>query len=162
MKLALEEAKIALDNGDYPVGAVLVIDGEVVGKKRNHSRSIGNRAMHAELSLIKENSDKIVEKTRNGSKAELYVTLEPCLMCLGAAALHNISRIVFACPDPHGGATKLNSNTLSDWYVRHWPKIKGGLLKEESHELLIKFMKSKNTETWNRILSLFEQMRKNW
>jgi tRNA(adenine34) deaminase len=160
MRLALEEAKIALNKGDYPVGAVLVIDREVVAKKRNRLHNDKDWVSHAELLLITENSKLIREKIKSGSKVELFTTLEPCLMCLGASVSNRISRIVFSCPDPHGGSTHLNPKQLTDWYARKWPKIEGGLLHKESYGLMIQFMKSKNTETWNRILKLFEAMYK--
>lgn len=159
MNLALNEAEIALNNGDFPVGAVLVIDGRLISKRRNTLYCDTNWASHAELSIINENSKIIKQSVKNNnSKVVLYTTLEPCLMCLGAAVLHRVARIVFACPDPHGGATLLNPNNLTEWYIRKWPKIQGGLCREQAYILFIQFMKQKNTPSWNKILKLFEDM----
>jgi tRNA(adenine34) deaminase len=163
MNLALSEAKKALDNNDYPVGAVLVIGGVLIEKARNSLYSGKDWVSHAESNLIRKCSPLIKDKVKsNNSKVELFTTLEPCLMCLGSSILHRISRIVFACPDLHGGATGLDKKSLSDWYNRKWPEIEGGLLKEESYELMVKFMRKQNTESWNKILKTYKQMREDW
>lgn len=160
MKIALEEAKAALENGDYPIGAVLVIDGEIVGKKRNKAYSNGDWASHAELSLIKENSNIIKEKVKkNNSKVELFTTLEPCLMCLGASVFHRVSRIVFACHDPNAGASNIDPKNLTRFVAGIWPKIESGLYKEESYDMMVQFVKSKN---WQDDFELLEEMRKKW
>lgn len=160
MRLAIEEAKIALESGNYPVGAVLVIGGEVIAKKRNNLNSNEDWASHAEAVLIRENSKLIKSKIKNDkSEVVIYTTLEPCLMCLGTSVLHRLSKIVYACPDPHGGATNINPNNLTEWYVRKWPIIKGGVCQEEAYGLLMNFMKKQNTETWDKIITLFEGMK---
>ena len=160
---ALEEAKNALNNGNYPIGALLVIDNKIAAKKINSLHSDSNWASHAELSIIKENSNLIRKKIKkNNSKVELYTTLEPCLMCLGASVLHRISRIIFSCPDPQGGATHINPKNLTAWYVRKWPIIEGGLLREKSYNLITKFMKMQNTDGWKNHLKLFEDMKRKW
>ncbi|MBT3297368.1 nucleoside deaminase [archaeon] len=163
MRLAIEEAKISLQNGDYPVGAVLVINDKITGKKRNCLHSKEDWASHAESMLIRENSKLIKSYIKNDlSDVILYTTLEPCLMCLGTSVLHRISKIVYACPDPHGGATKINPKELTDWYVRKWPEIKGGLYKEEVYDLMIDFMKKQNTKVWDKIRVLYEDMNSKW
>lgn len=163
MQIALKEAKKSFERGDYPVGAVLVIDGVVVGKEGNSMGSKGDWVSHAENNLIKKCSPIIKEKylpwIGKNKKAhvqiELFTTLEPCLMCLGSSILHRISRIVFASPDPHGGATKINPIILPEWYNQKWPKIQGGLLKDEALDLLIKFMKNQKEDYWKDTLKLF-------
>ena len=163
MELALNEAKVALKNKDYPVGAVLVIDGKVIATKRNSLYSEENWASHAELSILKETSAEIKKAVKqNNSCVELFTTLEPCLMCLGSCVLHRVSRIVFACPDPHGGATHLNPKNLTDWYIRKWPKIEGGLFKEKVYKIMVEFMKNKDTDTWREILKMYEKMHESW
>lgn len=163
MKLALEEAKIALKNGDVPVGAVLVIDGKQVGVHKNSTYSNETYGCHAEANVIKENSKRIKEAVQDkGLKVELYTTLEPCLMCLGTALIHRIERIIFACPDPHGGATSLKCNELPHWYEEVWPIIIGGLFKEEAFDLMIEYMKSKNTPKLLEMLKHYEQMKSRW
>jgi len=163
MNIALSEAKKALESGDYPVGAVLVINGKLIDKTRNSLYTGKDWVSHAESNLIRKCSPIIKEEIKsNNSKVELFTTLEPCLMCLGSSILHRISRIIFSCPDPHGGATKLDKQSLSDWYNRKWPIIEGGLLKDESYDLMIEFMKKQNTDSWNRILDLYKNMHKDW
>jgi tRNA(adenine34) deaminase len=163
MKVALKEAERALKIGDYPVGAVLVINDKIVAKKRNALFTETDWASHAELSIIKENS-KLIKKhvKEKNSKVELFTTLEPCLMCLGASVLHRIDRIVYACPDPHGGATHIDPKNLTQWYEKKWPKIQGGLFKEEVYHIMIEFMNRKNDNTWKNIMKLYENMYKSW
>ena len=120
-------------------------------------------ASHAEAVLIRENSKEIKLKVKNNnSHVALYTTLEPCLMCLGTAVVHRFSKIVYACPDPHGGTTHIDPTNLQEWYIRRWPEIKKGLFKEEAYDLMEQFMKKQNNEVWNRILKLFEDMKKTW
>ncbi|MCK4670257.1 MAG: nucleoside deaminase [Nanoarchaeota archaeon] len=158
MKLALEEARKAYSNGDYPVGAVLVIDGKFVDSGRNALYSNKNWVSHAELRLLNANANIIREKRKNNSKVELYTTLEPCLMCMGTAVLNRISRIVVACPDPHGGAAHLDPKHLTSFYVRKWPKIDSGLFKEESYQMLVDFMRQ--NPAWVKVLKTFEKAEK--
>jgi len=160
MNIALKEAKIALRRGDFPVGAVLVINGKIAGKSRNSMHTGNNWASHAEAKLLQKESRNIRIKTAKGNKRNivLYTTLEPCLMCLGTSLLHNVSKIVFACPDPHGGSTNINFKGLPDFYIRRWPKIIGGLLQEESCKLLIDFLKTQNDKTSKKILALYKKM----
>lgn len=161
MNIALNEAKKALNNGDYPVGAVLVINGKLIDKTRNSLHSGNDWASHAESNLIRKHSKLIKQEIKyNNSKVELFTTLEPCLMCLGSSVLHRISRIVFSCPDPHGGATNLDKKSLTEWYNRKWPVIEEELFKKDAYNLMIEFMKKQNTNSWNRILKLYENMNK--
>ena len=83
-------------------------------------------------------------------------------MCLGSSIPHRISRIVFACQDHHGGATSLEVKSLPLWYSKKWPVIESGLMKEESYNLLIEFMKRQNNESWNKIMKLFKEMHEKW
>jgi tRNA(adenine34) deaminase len=83
-------------------------------------------------------------------------------MCLGSAVMYRVSRIVFGCPDPHGGAAGVDRNSISEWYAANWPVIEGGLMKEESYNLLLGFLQKQNTASWKEVLSLFRQMRRKW
>jgi len=163
MKMALKEARKALSRGDYPIGAVLLIDGKYVGIMGNSLHTGKDWISHAEADLLRKYS-KIIKKNvkKNKSEIVLYTTLEPCLMCLGTCILNRISRIVYSCPDPHGGATRINPKELTEWYVRKWPQIEGGLYKEESYELMIEFMDMKNDDVWNKIKILFVKMHEKW
>lgn len=157
--MALIEGKKALKRGDFPVGAVLVINGELAGKINNALLSKKTWGDHAETQLLLKHSQTIRELQ---TKVELYSTLEPCLMCLGCAMLHRVNRIVFSCPDPRGGATNLTLKNLPSFYDDHWPKIKSGLFKKEAYGMFIKFMEAQKTEPWKMNKKLFEQMAANW
>ncbi|NTV41004.1 MAG: nucleoside deaminase [Candidatus Moranbacteria bacterium] len=163
MKIALEEARQAFERGDFPVGAVLVIDGKLIDKCNNDSLSSSKWISHAETTLLNRNSALIKEKSSNGAKVELYATLEPCLMCFGVAVHHRLSRIIYACPDPNAGSTHINPSSMKEVYLNMWPKISGGLMKEKSCEMMIDFFNGGKTEKWKqRNASLFENMQKNW
>ena len=157
MELALEQAQISLTEGNFPVGAVLVIDEKLIDQKRNFIKTKSDWISHAEMELIKEHSSLIKKSIKNNSFITLYTTLEPCLMCLGAAALHRISRIVYACSDPFTGATCVKQEDLPVGYKNMWPKMEGGLMKEDSKKLLIQCMERGNNEKWKKMLELLEK-----
>jgi len=140
---------------------VIVIDGKLIAKKRNTIHSEFNWASHAEANLLRENSNVIKKRKKDKKKVkvELYTTLEPCLMCLGSAVLHRVTRIVYACPDPFGGAAKINPKNLTKWYERKWPKISFGLYKKESYEMVINFLKNNFYDT--KFTKEFEKIGKN-
>ncbi len=147
MKIALDEAKKSLDNGDIPVGAVLIIDGKLVDKGNNALYSNKSYVHHAEMSLLMKNSSAIKKAVGEDKlNVTLYTTLEPCLMCLGACNFHNISRIVYACPDPHAGATKLDVRPIGMRYKQKWPIVESGLFQKESKEMIDKFF----NEHWDK------------
>ncbi len=164
MALALEQGQMALDRGDFPVGAVLVIDGQVVGKTNNALLSKKTWGDHAETRLLLEHSQAIREaKGKNPNvKIELYSTLEPCLMCFGCAIMHRVNRIIFSLHDPGGGATHLSNKTLPHFYQRSWPKITSGIFKEESYVMFHQFMEKQETPTWKMVKKLFEDMKATW
>ncbi|MFX0090986.1 MAG: nucleoside deaminase [Candidatus Hodarchaeota archaeon] len=164
MKIALDEANQALQENNYPVGAILVINQKIIDRAHNMFHTKKARNAHAEYFLLHENSQIIWKqlKKKPFSKVELFTTLEPCLMCLGAAWINKISRIVFACPDPHGGVTSLNPEILPKVYQDTWPQIQGGLHKEASYDLVCEFLKKSTTPNAPTILSCFEHMKKGW
>jgi tRNA(adenine34) deaminase len=164
MTMALHEAEQALAAGDYPVGAVLTINGELVGQARNGIFSDTQSTSHAEMNLLRANSAQIRQLVYEGKGKEmcLYTTLEPCLMCLGTAVLHRITRIVIACPDPHGGATRANPGNLGSFYSEHWPQIESGLMKEESVKLIFQFLRTKKFLSWETMAEQFTKMEASW
>lgn len=164
MELALEEARLALDAGDYPVGAVLTVNNSVLGAGRNELFSGGRTVNHAEHSIISQNSAKLREIVRDQPDAEicLYTTLEPCLMCLGIAVMHRIPRIVVSCPDPIGGTLGIDPDQLGPLYKNWWPDFEIGLLKEESCDLIISFLKNEKLSSWERMLQEFQTLKDSW
>lgn len=156
MEIALGEAQKSLETGNYPVGAVLTINNKIIDKAHNNLGSNANWISHAEIELLSANSQYLREVSeKNRVKRTFYTTLEPCLMCMGAIVMHRIDKVVVACPDPHGGAASFNPSLINDWYVQAWPKIKMGVLKEESYKLLIAYMKE---HKWHYMLNLFKQI----
>lgn len=161
MSIALEEAQRALNVGDYPVGAVLVVDGELWGQARNAMFSDGRTIAYAEHILFDQLSARLRQK-RIGGQPEysivLYTTLEPCLMCLGTAIMHHVSKIVVACPDPNGGATGLDQRNLGSAYQKRWPQYAIGPFREESRELIIEFLKMEKFKGWRAMLKQFQSL----
>lgn len=156
MKIAIDEAKMALEEGNFPVGAVLVVDGKVVGQGRNSIRSSKDWASHAEMSLLFKNSSLIKESVKNNnSVVTLYTSLEPCLMCFGTLVLHRITRVVYACDDPFTGGTNISVTELPVGYKRMWPRLIGGLMKEDSRKLVMAFMENENDPKWKEALELY-------
>lgn len=141
MRLALREALRALDHDDVPIGAVVVREGEVIGLGHNERELRADPTAHAELIALREaartvGSWRILESV-------LYVTLEPCAMCAGAIVLARVPRVVFAAPDPKAGAAGSVLNVLAMDELNHRPRVEGGLLAEESAEMLRAFFAAK-------------------
>ena len=137
MRLALREATRALDHDDVPIGAVVVRDGEVIGIGHNEREVRADPTAHAEMIALREAARAI------GSwrvlDAVLYVTLEPCAMCAGAIVLARVPRVVFAATDPKAGAAGSVFDMLDEPRLNHRPQVAGGLLAEESADLLRAF-----------------------
>jgi tRNA(adenine34) deaminase len=137
MRLALREATRALDHDDVPIGALVVRDGEVIGIGHNEREVRADPTAHAEMIALREAARAI------GSwrvlDAVLYVTLEPCAMCAGAIVLARVPRVVFAATDPKAGAAGSVFDILAEPRLNHRPQVAGGLLAEESADLLRAF-----------------------
>ena len=132
MEIALEEAKLALEDGEVPVGAVIVKDGKVLATGRNHREKSGDISSHAEIEAIKAAEKSLGKWQLDG--CSLYVTLEPCLMCAGAIKQARISSVTYGADDAQEGAfTKYG--LLADWPLL----VFRGERKEEAEELLKKF-----------------------
>ncbi len=164
MSLALEEGRFSLVRGDYPVGAVLVIDGVIVGRTNNSLLSKKTWGDHAETKLLLEYSQvtREAKTTNQNAIIELYTTLEPCLMCLGCATMHRVTRIVFSLHDPGGGTTHLNSEILPGFYKRNWPAVSSGVFREDTYDMFHQFMSKQEKPIWKANQKLFEQMRATW
>ena len=164
MQVALTEARTALQNGNFPVGAVVAIDGTIIGQGSNRNEQLGTRIQHAELSLLLQHSRIIRSAKKSNSTITLVTTLEPCLLCVGAAVLSRVTEIIYACPDPHGGAAQLDPKAinLSGFYERKWPIISQGPFCScrESYTLVMEHMK--RTPGWENTIASFEQMERTW
>ena len=150
MNLALEQARIALDRGDFPVGCIIVQDGKVltVGERQGTTsdKPFFSEIDHAEIRALKnlENCPEPFEP----EKAALYVTMEPCLMCFAAIILSGIKKIVYAFEDPMGGGTNCDLSKLAPLYKNCDIHIVSGVLRQESHELFYRFFGRKDNKYW--------------
>jgi len=159
MSLALNEAKEAGKQGNFPIGAALVIGGDLIDVGRNLLYVNGDWYSHAENRLMEKYSKLILKETKKGSLIELFSTVEPCFMCFGTSLLHRIPRVVFGCPDPYGGVASLNKENFPIFYRDRWPKIEKGLLAKESHTLMINFLKEKDTPEFREILEEYKKIK---
>ncbi|HMD67784.1 MAG TPA: nucleoside deaminase [Chitinivibrionales bacterium] len=138
MNAAFQEAVKALDEGEVPVGAVVAKDGRIVGRGYNRVENLFDATAHAEVVAIGAASAQLTTWRLSG--CTLYVTLEPCIMCLGALMQARIDSIVFGATDPRLGAvdTHLYRNELERAY-RYFPAITRGVMQEECGRLLTSF-----------------------
>ena len=162
MEASLAMAEQALARGDFPVGAVLVIDGKIAGKDSNRGFTEQTWISHAETALIVRNSALLREKATSGADIQLHATLEPCLMCLGVAVQHRVSKITYSCPDPVRGSAHLDASHFKQAYVSMWPEIKQGPLRHRSYTLMTEFLKCGDEEWKRRHLKLYAAMRATW
>ncbi|MDO4799261.1 MAG: tRNA adenosine(34) deaminase TadA [Bacillota bacterium] len=139
MNMAIELAKAAADMGEVPIGAVVVRDGEVIGRGFNKKEATTRASDHAEMIAIAEANDVLNSWRLSG--CTLYVTLEPCPMCAGAIQQSRIDRVVFGAFDRKNGAL----GSILDLYAfdgfNHYPEVVGGVLETECAELLSQFFR---------------------
>ena len=132
MRLALEEAKLALEADEVPIGAVIIADGYIVGRGHNLVETLTDVTAHAEIQAITAASSTIGGKYLND--CTLYVTVEPCPMCAGALAWSQIGRIVYGASDPKRGFSTISDNMLHPRTV-----VTSGVLAEECERLMSDF-----------------------
>jgi tRNA(adenine34) deaminase len=140
MKIAFEEAERARDLGEVPVGAVLVAGGLEVVRGGNRTRADVDPTAHAEIVVVRE-AARIRGDARLGGT--LYVTLEPCLMCMGALVQARIRRLVFGADDPKAGAAISLYEIASDSRLNHRFAVDRGALADECGELLAAFFRER-------------------
>lgn len=141
MRRALELATLAAREGEVPVGAVIVKDGELVAEGRNRPIAGHDPTAHAEIQALRA-AGKALNNYRLGGTT-LYVTLEPCPMCAGAIVHARVARVVFAATDPRTGAAGSVYNILQSNELNHRCEVEGGVLAEESATLLRDFFRSR-------------------
>src|SRR3712207_219174 len=141
MRLALREAERALEHDDVPIGAVVVRDGEVLGAGHNERELREDPTAHAEILALREAAARL--GTWRVLDSTLYVTLEPCAMCAGAIVLARVPRVVYAAVDPKAGAAGSVMDVLRHPRLNHRPEVAGGLLAQESAELIVDFFRSR-------------------
>jgi tRNA(adenine34) deaminase len=137
MRLALEEAALALEHDDVPVGAVAVLEGRVIGRGHNRREIDRDPSAHAEMIALREASQTIRHWRLDG--VTLYCTLEPCAMCAGAMVLARLPRLVYATVDPKAGAGGSVLDVLNHPQLNHHVAVESGLFAEEAAALLVSF-----------------------
>jgi tRNA(adenine34) deaminase len=137
MGIALREAQKAADRGEVPIGAVVVGDGAVLGRGHNLREASQDPAAHAEMIAIRKAARK--EKSWRLTGATLYVTLEPCIMCMGAILLARVERVVFGCLDPKGGAAGSLYDLSDDRRLTHRVAVTAGVREAECAGILSDF-----------------------
>ncbi|SDO96604.1 tRNA adenosine(34) deaminase TadA [Desulforhopalus singaporensis] len=141
MHLAIEQAKKSAVIGEVPVGAVLVKDGQLLSAAGNCPISLHDPTAHAEIRALRMASEKIGNYRLVGTT--LYVTLEPCIMCMGAIVHSRVSRLVYGASDPKTGAADSVYRIGSDGKLNHRLEIAGGVQEAECGSLLKDFFKSR-------------------
>lgn len=144
MRLALDQAMQSAAAGEVPIGAVLVQQGSVLAQSHNHRETWQDPTAHAEMIVIREAARalgqwRLIDTT-------LFVTLEPCAMCLGAVLLARIPRLVFGARDPKAGACGSVLDFANNPRLNHRVEVVGGVLEEESQQMLSKFFKELRTQ----------------
>jgi tRNA(adenine34) deaminase len=148
MRLALDEANKAAAWGEVPVGAVIVCEKEIVGRGCNRREKLRSALAHAEMLALEQASSHLGRWRL--SDCQLYVTLEPCIMCVGAIVQARISRLVFGCLDPKGGAVESLYQICDDFRLNHRVPVAGGILAEECSMILQNFFSHLRDRKRNR------------
>jgi tRNA(adenine34) deaminase len=141
MRLALDEAAAAAQGGEVPVGAVVTRGGEVLAVARNATREANDPSAHAEMVAIRAAAQALGTSRLDG--CDLWVTLEPCAMCAGAAALARIARLYFGAPDPKGGAVLHGPRLFAQPTCHHAPEVYPGIGEREAAEMLRDFFRAR-------------------
>ena len=137
MRIALAEAEAAMGHGDVPVGAVVLVDGQVVAARHNEREAQADPTAHAEILALRDAAAALggwrLERTT------IVVTLEPCPMCAGALVAGRVGRLVFGAPDPKAGACGSLYNLCADPRLNHELPVSGGVLADDAAALLVRF-----------------------
>ena len=146
MKLAIEEAKKAGQKAEVPVGAVLVAEsGEILSLSHNQVITLADPTAHAEILVLRKAAQKVLNYRLLGTT--LYVTIEPCIMCMGAIVHARVARVVFGAEDLKWGAAGSLYNFTEDVRLNHQPEIIQGVCQDECRELMQEFFRSKRTHS---------------
>lgn len=141
MTVALQEAEQAGRRGEIPVGAVLVMDGEVIARSGNRTRAENDVTAHAEINVIREASHLLGQERLAG--ADLYVTLEPCAMCAAAISFARIRRLYYGAEDPKGGGVDHGGRFYAQPTCHHVPEVYSAIAERPAAELLKRFFQEK-------------------
>jgi tRNA(adenine34) deaminase len=141
MNMAIDQACIARENGDVPIGCVIVYANQVIAKAYNQREQLADPTAHAEIVALTQAAAHIGSWRLNG--CTIYVTLEPCPMCAGALVLARIDRLVYGCDDPKTGACKSLYNIVQDPRLNHRLEVASGICGEKCSGQLQEFFRSR-------------------
>ena len=141
MRMAIEQAQLAAQAGEVPVGAVLVKDSQVIAKAFNKPIANHDPSAHAEMLTLREAA--LAQENYRIPGGTLYVTLEPCAMCSGAMLHARIGRVVYGAPDPKTGAAGSVIDLFASKQINHQTSVEGGIMSEECGQLLRDFFKGR-------------------
>jgi tRNA(adenine34) deaminase len=141
IRIALDQAKIAEENGDVPIGAVIVHKNQIIAKAYNQREQLQDPTAHAEIIALTQAAAALENWHLNG--CTIYVTLEPCPMCAGALVLSRMDKLVYGCDDPKTGAVKSLYNIVTDGRLNHRLEVVSGVLADECAKQLQDFFKSR-------------------
>ncbi len=141
MEMALDEARLGASRGEVPVGAVLVLNQQVLARAHNAPIAQNDPSAHAEMRAIRQAAESLGNYRLAGTT--LYVTLEPCLMCAGAIIQARLDRVVFGACDPKGGAVVSLYRIFDDRRLNHRVEVTEGILEMACGEILSRFFKQK-------------------
>jgi len=148
MQMALEQARLAPARGEVPIGAVLVLDGQVLAQVHNFREMWQDPTAHAEVVAIREAATRL--GTWRLTDTALYVTVEPCSMCAGAIIQSRISRLVFGARDPKAGACGSVFNLPDERRLNHRVQVVRGVMEQESQELMQTFFRNLRDDVGER------------
>ncbi|KPL21226.1 MAG: hypothetical protein AMJ75_10380 [Phycisphaerae bacterium SM1_79] len=149
MQMAIEQARVAEENGDVPIGAVIVCENRIIGKAYNQREQLQDPTAHAEIIALTQAAAALENWHLNG--CTIYVTLEPCPMCAGALVLSRMERLVYGCDDPKAGACKSLYNIVQDERLNHRLEVTSGVLAEQCGQLLQEFFAQRRIENKNNL-----------
>ncbi len=141
MQAAIKQAEIAEENGDVPIGAVIVHNNQIIAKAYNQREQLQDPTAHAEIIALTQAAAALENWHLNG--CTMYVTLEPCPMCAGALVLSRMDRLVYGCDDPKTGAVKSLYNIITDDRLNHRLEVTSGVMADECSKILQEFFDRK-------------------
>ena len=148
MQMAITVAQIAEDNGDVPIGAVIVHKNRIIARAYNQREQLADPTAHAEIIALTQAAAAFENWRLHG--CTIYVTLEPCPMCAGALVLARLDRLVFGCEDPKTGACGSLYNIVEDKRLNHRLNVTSGVLTEQCSEQLQRFFQKQRNRNSNK------------
>ena len=147
IRIAIDAARIAEENGDVPIGAVIVHQDTIIAKAYNQREQLQDPTAHAEIIALTQAAAALENWHLNG--CTIYVTLEPCPMCAGALVLSRMDRLVYGCDDPKTGACRSLYNIVQDERLNHRLEVTSGILQEQCREQLQEFFAQRREQNKN-------------